>query len=77
MRNILASLVFVAGIILACYTGGWLMFIKPIIECIRAYDANTLTGIMIGIAILKCIFASSVASVIVWIGSIISTAIYD
>lgn len=72
MRQILAVLIFFVGIFAACYTGGWVLFIKPIIECCKAFDAGTLTGVMVGVTVMKCIFAGTVAGVIVWISSIIA-----
>ena len=72
MKQILAVLVFIAGIIGACYVGGWMMFISPIIEACKAFDAGTLTGTIIGITVLKCIFASPVASIIVGVSAVIA-----
>lgn len=72
MKQILALLIFLMGIFVACYTGGWLLFIKPIIECCKAFDAGTLTGVMVSITVMKCIFAGTVAGIIVWISSIIA-----
>lgn len=75
MRNILAVLIFLVGIFAACYTGVWVLFIKPIIECCKAFDAGTLTGVMVGVTVMKCIFAGTVAGIIVWISSIIATIV--
>lgn len=76
IRTILAILVFAVGLILAVYFGLWVMFIKPIMAACAAFDAGTLTGVMIGKTILKCIFASAAASVILtvftWIAKIIA-----
>ena len=57
------------------YVGGWLMFIRPIIEACRHFDAGTLTGVIIGVTILKCIFASTVGIIIFYVGAAISKAI--
>lgn len=76
IRTILAILVFAVGLILAVYFGLWVMFIKPIMAACAAFDAGTLTGVIIGKTILKCIFASAAASVILtvfaWIAKIIA-----
>lgn len=72
MKNILAVIVFILGVVLAGYTGGWLLFIKPIIDCCKAFDAGSLTGLMVGITVLKCVFASAVASIIIWACSVIA-----
>lgn len=72
MKQILAVLVFIAGIIVACYVGGWMMFVSPIIEACKAFDTGALTGTIVGITVLKCIFSSVVASIIVWFSSVIA-----
>ena len=72
MRQILAVLVFIAGIIGACYVGGWMMFVSPIIEACKAFDAGTLTGTIVGVTVLKCVFASLVTSIIICFSSVIA-----
>ena len=71
MKNIIGVLIMIAGILCGLYVGGWLMFIQPIIEACKAFDAGTLTGLMVGITVLKCIFASFVGSVVAYAGIII------
>ena len=44
------------------------MFIQPIIEACRCFDAGTLTGAVIGSTIVKCALASFVTSIIVSAG---------
>lgn len=72
IRKILAFLIVILGFICAGYVGGWLMFIHPIIEACKAFDTGTLTGLMVGVTVLKCIFASTVAGIIIWISSVIA-----
>lgn len=72
MKKIWASLILIVGIVTACYFGGWIMLLKPIIDCCKAFDSGMLTGLMIGISILKCIFASAVAYMIFFIFSRLS-----
>lgn len=72
MRQILAVLMFIVGIVAACYLGGWVMFIKPVIDCCRAFDGGTLTGLMVGVAVLKCIFAGMITSIVFWVGSLVA-----
>ena len=52
------------GAISGLYVGGWLMLIQPIIEACKHFDAGTLTGVIIGATILKCIFAAFVGSLV-------------
>lgn len=72
MKNVIAVLVAIVGIILGIYMGGWILFIQPVIQVCKAFDAGTLTATMIGITIVKCIFAGAVGSVIAYIGILIA-----
>lgn len=76
MKVIMGWIVFIGSIVLGAYVGGWLMFIQPIIEACKAFDAGTLTGLIVGTTVLKCIFASTVGALIVWIGSSIATILF-
>lgn len=75
MREALGMVVFVAGIILALYVGAWCLFIQPIIGCCVAFDAGTLTGLMVGMTIIKCVFASAVGWITFYITTIIARII--
>lgn len=78
MRETLFWISIIIGIVLSIYTGGWLLFIKPIIAVCAAYDAGTLTGSMIGWTIIKClVFAPIVAKVIMKVALVIAKAILD
>lgn len=71
MKNVLkvifSVLIFVGGIVAAIYFGLWVMFIKPILLACAAFDAGTLTATLVGWTVIKCLLASAVASLIVWI----------
>lgn len=75
MKNIIAFLVAAVGVIAGLYVGVWLLFIQPIIQACAAFDAGTLTGMIVGMTVLKCIFASFVAGIIIvisfWIAGVI------
>lgn len=62
MKNVLKQITGVAlmiyGVFSGLYVGGWLMFLKPILIAITAYDAGTLTGKIVFSTVIKCIFAS-------------------
>lgn len=77
MKDIIAIIVLALSFILAAYVGLWLMFIDPILYACSCFDAGTLTGTVIGMTILKCIFASPVAGIILFIGAGISNIIVD
>lgn len=73
--NIISMIIFVGGIAAAIYVGGWSMFIQPIIEACKHFDAGTLTGVIIGTTVLKCIFASAVSSIIIYVSALIASVL--
>jgi len=75
VRNVIGVLILLAGIIGGLYVGGWVLFIKPIIDACKAFDAGTLTALTVGITIIKCVFASAVGSVIAYLGVIIGKVV--
>lgn len=77
IKVIIGVVSLIAGTIGSLYVGGWCMFIQPIIEACKAFDAGTLTGLMVGATILKCIFASFVGSVIFFIGYLLSVLFFQ
>lgn len=68
-------IVFIIGIIVSLYVGGWVMFIQPIMDACKHFDAGTLTGAIIGATVLKCIFATTVSSLLIWLSSFISAIV--
>lgn len=68
VRSIIGNLLIAVGVVGGLYVGGWIMFIQPIIEACKAFDAGTLTGLIVGVTVLKCIFATTVGSIIAYIG---------
>lgn len=75
MKNIIAFLVAAAGVITGLYVGVWLLFIQPIIQACATFDAGTLTGMIVGMTVLKCVFASFVTGIIIvisfWIAGVV------
>ena len=68
LKNVIGAILIIVGVISGLYVSIWSMFIQPILDACRAFDAGTLTGTIIGITIIKCIFSSTVGSLIVTIG---------
>lgn len=68
MTKIVSWIILIGSILCGLYVGGWIMFIQPIIEACRCFDAGTLTGVVIGSTIVKCALASFVTSIIVSAG---------
>lgn len=77
MKVIIGWIVLIGSIVGGLYVGGWLMFIHPIIEACRAFDAGTLTGLIIGTTFLKCVFASTACLVIVYFGAVIANKLFE
>lgn len=77
MRNFISVLVFVCGLAAACYFGGWVMLIKPILAACAAFDAGTLTATIIGVTIIKYLFAGVVFFLIVTAASFLANLISD
>lgn len=75
MKEIIGCLLMVVGIVAGLYVGGWLMFVQPILEACRCFDAGTLTGTIVGITVLKCVFASAVGGIIAWVGIVLGGVI--
>lgn len=76
-RTIFGWIVLIGSMVSGVYVGAWLMFIKPIIEACKAFDAGTLTGLMVGTTALKCVFASLVGWIIVYVGSVVAQRLFD
>ena len=72
VKVVIGIISLIVGIFGSLYVGGWCMFIQPIIEVCKAFDAGTITGLMVGVTVLKCIFASFVGSVIFILGYLLS-----
>lgn len=75
LGNIIYWILFSISAMGGMYVGGWLMFIQPIIEACKHFDAGTLTGLIVGTTVLKCIFASAVGLLIVYVGSVVAALI--
>ena len=75
MWAILGMIVILGSWVGGAYVGGWLMFVKPIMDCCKAFDAGTLTALMVGVSIIKCFFAGAVGGLIAYIGSNIGVLI--
>lgn len=68
MKKLIGVVIIIASIVGAIYLGGWILFIKPILDACAAFDTGTLTSTVIVITIIKCIIASAVGGVIADIG---------
>lgn len=64
IKIIFAIIVLVVGIAMALYFGVWVMFIKAILTVCAAFDSGVLTATIVGWTIIKCLFATTVAGLI-------------
>lgn len=71
MGKLLGNVTIVASWLVGLYVGLWVMFIQPIMVACQAFDAGCLTGAMVGVTILKCIFAGCVGTIIGYAGTIL------
>ena len=77
IQGVIGWAFFIGGIVGSFYISGWIMLIQPIIEACKHFDAGTLTGVIIGVTILKCIFASTVGSLIIYVSAAIAKAVWS
>ncbi len=77
IRIILSIAVFLFGISVAIYVGGWLMLVKPIRNTILAYTMGNLTIPQLVVNVIKCICSLTVAGFIWSLGYIASNRIFD
>ena len=77
IKNIIGVLLIIIGVAGGLYVGGWVMFIKPILDACKHFDAGTLTGMIVGATVLKCFFATIVGSLIGYLGIFFGMFIMD
>ena len=65
LKEALKVAIAIIIIIVGIYYGVWVMFIQAILSACAAFDAGTLTATTVGLTLIKCIFASTVAGLIV------------
>lgn len=65
VKIIFAFIIIIVGIVAAIYYGLYVMFIQSIMSACAAFDSGTLTASIVGLTVIKCIFASTVAGLIV------------
>lgn len=75
LKVFLAIAILIAGIAAAIYFGLWVMFIKAILVACAAFDAGTLTATLVGMTVIKCLLASTVAGIIIAVSFGISKAL--
>lgn len=77
VRIILAAAIYLFGIAVSVYVGGWIMLLKPVKETIAAYTLGTLTLPQLAVSIMKCISSMTVSGLIWCMGYIASNHIFD
>lgn len=77
VKAVIGLAIAILGVIGGIYVGGWLMFIQPILDACHHFDAGTLTGTIVGVTVLKCVFASAVGTIIASVGIGLGSAIVD
>lgn len=77
IKEVLGIVCVVGSILGGIYIGGWLMFLQPIFEVAAAIDGGTVTAMLIAITVIKCLLASFVATVVMYIGVLIGALIIE
>ena len=77
IRIILSAVIYLLGLAVAVYIGGWVMLLKPVKQMIAAYTLGTLSLPQLIIAVIKCISSMTVAGLIWCLGYIASNHIFD
>lgn len=77
IRILVSVIIYLIGLAIAFYIGGWVMLIQPIKGTITAYTLGTLTLPQLITNIIKCFCSLTVAGFIWCIGYIASNRVYD
>ena len=77
IRMALSVAIYILGLAVSVYVGGWIMLLKPVKETIAAYTLSTLTLTQLLISVIKCISSMTVSGLIWCIGYIASNHIFD
>lgn len=57
MRNVLGIILIVAGVAFGVYVGVWICFIGGIVQIVDAVKATPVSGVDIGLGILRIVIA--------------------
>ena len=77
IRMALSVAIYILGLAVSVYVGGWIMLLKPVKETIAANTLGTLTLTQLLISVIKCISSMTVSGLIWCIGYIASNHIFD
>ena len=77
IRMALSVAIYILGLAVSVYVGGWIMLLKPVKETIAAYTLGTFTLTQLLISVIKCISSMTVSGLIWCIGYIASNHIFD
>lgn len=72
--NIIGYSILGVGTLSGCYIYFWLMFLKPILLAVKAFDAGTLTGMMI-LKTLACCFLGEIPACVIMLISVLIASI--
>lgn len=75
MKKLIGVIIIIASIVGGVYLGGWILLVKPLLAACAAFDAGILTRTLVITTIIKCIIASTVETIIVYVGVIIGSFI--
>ena len=70
---VIGRLIMIVGILFGTYLGGWLLLLKPLTTIVVAINNHTLTGWLLFVSSLKCIFAPFVGVMVAYTIALIAT----
>ncbi len=75
ISKIMTVAIFIAGVVLSVYIGIYQLFIRAVLNVCAAYDGGALTATLIGISIIKIVFAPFVIITILSLSILLATLV--
>ena len=75
ISKIMTVAIFIAGVALSVYIGIYQLFIRAVLNVCAAYDGGALTATLIGISIIKIVFAPFVIITILSLSILLATLV--
>lgn len=71
--SVIGRLIMVIGILFGTYLGGWLLLLQPLTTIVVAINSDTLTGWLLFVSCVKCVFAPFVGLMVAYTIALIAT----
>jgi len=77
LLKIIGFLIIITGCLTGLYVGGWVLFIKPIIDVCKSLDAGSISYVQVGWAVIKYLFCGLVGWAIAGVGYFLGLLIIE